>query len=90
MRKSSKILSTIFFNIFGIFATFPLQISTMRHEELLYVLALLKAEGIGDVTAKKLISLVGSAEQVFKTPLSKFKKTTFKRFISLIKITLND
>jgi DNA processing protein len=73
MRKSSKILSPIFFNIFGIFATLPLQISIMRHEELLYVLALLKAEGIGDVTAKKLISLCGSAEAVFKTPLSKLK-----------------
>lgn len=73
MRKSSKILSTIFFNIFGIFATFPLQISIMRHEELLYVLALLKAEGIGDTTAKKLISRCGSAEAVFKTPLTQLK-----------------
>lgn len=45
----------------------------MRHEDLFYVLALLKAEGIGDVTAKKLISICGSAEAVFKTPLSKLK-----------------
>lgn len=45
----------------------------MRHEELLYVLALLKAEGIGDVTAKKLISLCGSAEAVCKTSPAKFK-----------------
>jgi DNA processing protein len=45
----------------------------MRHEELLYVLALLKAEGIGDATAKKLISRCGSAEAVFKTPLSQLK-----------------
>ncbi len=47
----------------------------MRHEDLFYVLALLKAEGIGDVTAKKLISLCGSAEAVCKTPLSKFRGT---------------
>jgi DNA processing protein len=45
----------------------------MRHEELLYVLALLKAEGIGDATAKKLIARCGSAEAVFKTPLSQLK-----------------
>jgi DNA processing protein len=73
MRKSSKILCAIFFNNFKIFATFPFQFYLMRHEDLLYVLALLKAEGIGDVTAKKLITLCGSAEAVFKTPLSKLK-----------------
>ena len=73
MRKSSKILCAIFFNNFKIFATFPFQFYLMRHEDLLYVLALLKAEGIGDVTAKKLISICGSAEAVFKTPLSKLK-----------------
>jgi DNA processing protein len=73
MRKSSKILSTIFFNNFKIFATFRFQFYLMRHEDLFYVLALLKAEGIGDVTAKKLISICGSAEAVFKTPLSKLK-----------------
>ena len=39
----------------------------MRHEELFYVLALLKIEGVGDVVAKKLLSQCGDAESVFKT-----------------------
>lgn len=39
----------------------------MRHTELFHLLALQKAEGIGDVTAKKLIQNCGSAEAVFKT-----------------------
>jgi DNA processing protein len=39
----------------------------MNDTELLHVLALLKVEGIGDVVAKKLISHLGSAEEIFKT-----------------------
>jgi DNA processing protein len=39
----------------------------MLQEELLYTLALLKTEGIGDVIAKKLLSHFGSAEEVFKS-----------------------
>lgn len=46
----------------------------MRHTELLYLLALQKAEGIGDVTAKKLIQHFGSAEAVFKAKPLHLKK----------------
>jgi DNA processing protein len=42
----------------------------MNDAELLYLLALLKVEGIGDITAKKLLTLCGSAEAVFKTKAS--------------------
>lgn len=38
----------------------------MKNNELLYLMALTKVEGIGDVNAKKLISQCGSAEAVFK------------------------
>lgn len=38
----------------------------MLHQDLLFALALLKAEGIGDVIAKKLITALGSPEDVFK------------------------
>lgn len=40
----------------------------MRHSELLYVLALQKVEGIGDINAKKLLAKFGSAEAVFTAP----------------------
>ena len=39
----------------------------MLQNDLLHTLALLKVDGIGDVIAKKLISHLGSAEEVFKT-----------------------
>lgn len=42
----------------------------MNDEELFYVLALLKVEGVGDIIAKKLISHCGSALNVFKTKTS--------------------
>ena len=42
----------------------------MRHEDLFYVLALQKVEGVGDVVAKKLLSHCGDAASVFKTKLS--------------------
>jgi DNA processing protein len=42
----------------------------MRHEDLFYVLALQKVEGVGDVVAKKLISHCGNAASVFKTKFS--------------------
>jgi DNA processing protein len=41
----------------------------MRHEELFYVLALQKVEGVGDIVSKKLIAQCGNAETVFKTKL---------------------
>ncbi|RZJ31963.1 MAG: DNA-protecting protein DprA [Flavobacterium sp.] len=47
----------------------------MRHTELFYLLALQKAEGIGDVAAKRLIQHCGSAEAVFKTKPSQLRKT---------------
>jgi len=39
----------------------------MRHEDLFYVLALQKVEGVGDIVAKKLLSHCRDAESVFKT-----------------------
>ena len=46
----------------------------MLEEDLLYVLALQHAKGIGDINAKKLISHCGSAKNVFKE-----KKQTLKK-----------
>jgi len=43
----------------------------MRHSDLFYVLALQKVEGIGDINAKKLLAHCGSAEEIFKSKLSK-------------------
>jgi len=45
----------------------------MRHEDLFYLLALQKVDGIGDVVAKKLIAHCGSAEAVFKATASSLK-----------------
>jgi DNA processing protein len=38
----------------------------MRHEDLFYVLALLQVEGIGDITAKKLLNHYPEASSIFK------------------------
>lgn len=46
----------------------------MKEDELLYVLALQKTKGIGDVIAKKLISSLGSAQAVFQEKTHKLKK----------------
>ena len=43
----------------------------MSDEELYYILALLKVEGVGDIIAKKLISHFGSAQEIFKSNASK-------------------
>ena len=43
----------------------------MRHEDLFYVLALLRVDGVGDITAKKLLTHCGSAQSVFETKPSK-------------------
>jgi len=45
----------------------------MRHEELFYLLALQKVEGVGDIVAKKLISHCGNAENVFKSKASQLQ-----------------
>jgi len=45
----------------------------MRHEELFYLLALQKVEGVGDIVAKKLIVHCGTAENVFKSKASQLK-----------------
>ncbi|GEP50072.1 DNA processing protein DprA [Flavobacterium noncentrifugens] len=45
----------------------------MRHEELFYLLALQKVEGVGDIVAKKLISHCGTAENVFQTKAAQLK-----------------
>jgi DNA processing protein len=39
----------------------------MRHEDLFYVLALLKVEGVGDIVAKKLLSHFSEPSQIFKS-----------------------
>lgn len=46
----------------------------MKEEELRYALALQKVYGIGDVNAKKLITLCGSPKNVFKEARSTLKK----------------
>ncbi len=46
----------------------------MKNEELQYLLALQKAEGIGDINAKKLIKYCGSAKAVFKEKSSNLLK----------------
>jgi len=45
----------------------------MNDNELFYVLALLRIDGVGDIVAKKLISHCGSAENVFKAKLTELK-----------------
>lgn len=47
----------------------------MRHSDLFYVLALQKVEGIGDIIAKKLLIQCGSAEEIFKSKMSKLSQT---------------
>lgn len=42
----------------------------MRHEDLFYVLALLKVEGVGDIVAKRLLSHCGEPALIFKTKAS--------------------
>lgn len=46
----------------------------MLEEELLYILALQRVKGIGDINAKKLISHCGSAKMVLKETKSKLSK----------------
>ena len=43
----------------------------MRHEDLFYLLALQKVNGVGDIVAKKLLTHCGNAEEVFRTKTSK-------------------
>ena len=45
----------------------------MRHEELFYLLALQKVDGVGDIVAKKLIAQCGNAEAVFKAKPAEIK-----------------
>jgi DNA processing protein len=42
----------------------------MSDQELFYLLALLKVDGVGDIMAKKLLSHFGNAEAVFKTKIN--------------------
>ncbi|MCL9804055.1 DNA-processing protein DprA [Flavobacterium amniphilum] len=46
----------------------------MLQQDLLHTLALLKVEGIGDVTAKKLLTHLGSPEEIFKAKPSQLAK----------------
>nr|WP_315247938.1 DNA-processing protein DprA [uncultured Flavobacterium sp.] len=43
----------------------------MSEQDLFYLLALLRVEGVGDIMAKKLLSNFGSAEEIFKTKSNK-------------------
>lgn len=45
----------------------------MNLQDLFYILALLKVEGVGDIVAKKLIHHCGSAENVFKSKSQQLK-----------------
>lgn len=67
MPISSKILFTIFINNREKFYTFHTQYFTMRHEDLFYVLALLKVEGVGDILAKKLLTHYPEPSLIFKS-----------------------
>jgi DNA processing protein len=85
--------------------TFKIQIFAMNENELFYLLALQKVEGVGDIVAKKLLSHCGNAESVFKTKssqlssidgigsvlLSKLKnKTIFERAEAELKFIKNN
>jgi DNA processing protein len=50
--------------------TFKIQIFAMNENELFYLLALQKVEGVGDIVAKKLLSHCENAESIFKTKSS--------------------
>lgn len=45
----------------------------MRHEELMYLLALQETEGVGDITAKKLVSHFQSARQMYAAAPKDFR-----------------
>lgn len=45
--------------------TLPSQIFSMTDQELYYLLALQKVEGVGDIVAKKLINHCGNAQEIF-------------------------
>ncbi|WP_318641662.1 DNA-processing protein DprA [Flavobacterium ardleyense] len=60
----------------------------MKEDDLLYVLALQKVDGVGDVMAKKLIAHCGSAEEIFKTP--KNKLASINQISSIIIKNLTD
>ena len=42
----------------------------MSEQDLFYLLALLRVEGVGDIMAKKLLSNFGNAEEIFKTKIN--------------------
>ncbi len=54
--------------------TFQAQSFSMRHEELVSVLALQRVEGVGDVIAKKLFSSFDSVPEIFASTPKKFKE----------------
>lgn len=56
------------------FYTFQDQSFSMRHTELVSVLALQKVEGVGDVIAKKLMNHLGSAEEIFASSTKKLSE----------------
>lgn len=46
----------------------------MNQSELFYMLALMRTDGIGDISAKKLIAHFGAAENIFKAPKRELEK----------------
>ncbi len=54
----------------------------MRHEDLFYVLALLKVEGVGDIVAKKLLTHCPEPALIFKAVLRLLIKFLEEQFIS--------
>jgi len=61
----AKFYPQFLLTIRGKFYTFQDQSFSMRHEELVSVLALQRVEGVGDAIAKKLMTHFGSATEIF-------------------------
>ena len=64
----------------------------MNDQELFYLLALQRVEGVGDIIAKKLLTQFGSVEAVFQAKVSQLKaidgigSVLLKNFKVLIKL----
>jgi DNA processing protein len=74
MQDKLKILLTNFINNLKNSFLCDYYLYAMLHQDLLFALALLKTEGIGDVIAKKLITTLGSPEDVFKAKPNELAK----------------
>ena len=62
----------------------------MKQEDLLCLLALQRAKGIGDVNAKKLIAAYGDAKNIFnENPRALHKDNPFKKPIQQVQVSAN-